>query len=53
MTMQVDGGVSLENAKKLVVLGVSNLVVGSGMLRAANLAAAFAAFEAFQTPYGV
>ena len=53
ITMQVDGGVSLENAKKLVALGVSNLVVGSGMLRAANPATAFAAFEAFQTPYGV
>lgn len=51
--VQVDGGVSLENAKKLVGLGVTNLVVGSALLRANDPAAAFAAFEALESPYGV
>ena len=51
--MQVDGGVSLANAKQLVALGVGNLVVGSGILRASDPASAIAAFEALQSPYGV
>lgn len=51
--MQVDGGVSLESAKKLLSLGVSNLVVGSSLLKARDPVAAFAAFEALATPYGV
>lgn len=51
--LQVDGGVSLDSAKKLAALGVSALIVGSGILRATNPAAAFAAFEALETPYGV
>ncbi len=51
--IQADGGISLENAKKLVVLGVSNLVIGSGILRASNPAGAVAEFEALQSPYGV
>jgi len=51
--VQVDGGISLADAKKLVALGVSNLVIGSGILRAGDLAAAFVAFEALQSPYGV
>lgn len=51
--MQVDGGVSLENAKELLALGVSNLVVGSGILRANDPAAAFAEFEALQSSFGV
>ena len=53
VALQVDGGVSLDSAKKLIALGVSHLVVGSGILRATNPAAAFAAFEALQMPYGV
>lgn len=51
--VQVDGGVSLEHAKKLVALGVSSLIVGSVLLRASAPAATFAAFEALQSPYGV
>ncbi len=51
--VQVDGGISLKNAKKLVGLGVTNLVIGSALLRASDPAAAFAAFEALESPYGV
>lgn len=51
--LQADGGITLANAKKLHALGVTNLVVGSGLLRANNVAAALAAFEALQTSYGV
>ncbi|MFZ2167459.1 MAG: hypothetical protein WAV50_01155 [Minisyncoccia bacterium] len=47
---QVDGGVSLEAAKELIALGVSNLVVGSGILRAEDPAALVAQFEALRTP---
>ena len=53
IAIQVDGGVSLKNAKKFLTLGVSNLIVGSEILRAADPAAALAEFEALQTPYGV
>lgn len=48
---QVDGGVSIDSAKKLLALGVSNLVIGSGILRAGDPAAAVAAFEKLQNPY--
>jgi len=51
--VQVDGGVSLDNAKELVNLGVTNLVVGSAILRAADPAAELMKFETLQTPYGV
>ncbi len=51
--IQVDGGVSLDNARRLIALGVSNLVVGSALLSARDPAAAFALFEALQSPYGV
>jgi len=51
--MQVDGGISLENAKELVTLGVSNLVIGSGTLRSSDPTAAITAFEELQSPYGV
>lgn len=51
--IQVDGGVSLENAKKLMALGVSNLIIGSAIVRASDPATAIAAFENFQSPYGV
>ena len=46
VAVQVDGGVSLENAKKLIALGVSGLVVGSAILRARDPAAAFAKLDA-------
>ncbi len=51
--IQVDGGVSLESARKLVALNVSNIVVGSGILQANDPAAAFAAFEGLESSYGV
>lgn len=50
---QVDGGVTLEHAKKLLALGVSNLIVGSAILRAHSPIAAVEAFEALQSSYGV
>ena len=53
IVLQVDGGVSLENAHRLLALGISNLVVGSALLKAHDVAEAFALFEALQTPYGV
>ena len=51
--IQVDGGISLQNAKKLLAAGASNLVVGSGILKAKDPAAAVAAFEALESPFGV
>ncbi len=51
--VQVDGGVALESARPLLALGVSNLVVGSGIVRASDPAAAFAQLEALQSPFGV
>jgi ribulose-phosphate 3-epimerase len=53
LVLQVDGGVSLENAKRLIALGVSNLVIGSALLTAKDVAAAFAEFEVLQTQSGV
>ncbi|MHB8660341.1 MAG: hypothetical protein ACYC75_00155 [Minisyncoccota bacterium] len=52
LPVQVDGGVSLESAKHLLALGVSNLIVGSALLRAEDLAATVAAFEKLQGPFG-
>lgn len=51
--MQVDGGVSLDTARRLIALGISNLVVGSALLGASDPAATFALFEALQNPYRV
>ncbi|TAN35348.1 hypothetical protein EPN27_04005 [Patescibacteria group bacterium] len=51
--VQIDGGISLANARKLLGLGVSNLVIGSAILRARDPAAAIAAFEMLKSPYGV
>lgn len=53
VAVQVDGGVSLDNAKELLKLGVTNLVVGSAILRAEDPIKAVEAFEALQSPYGV
>ena len=53
LTLQVDGGVSPENAHRLLALGVSNLVVGSALLQAHDPSAVFAKFEELQSPYGV
>lgn len=51
--VQVDGGVTIENAKQLFAAGVSDLVVGSGIVRADNPRAAFNAFEHLRSPFGV
>jgi ribulose-phosphate 3-epimerase len=51
--MQVDGGISLENAKDLVAFGISHLVVGSAILGSSDPATAVASFEALRSPYGV
>ncbi|MDE2021579.1 MAG: hypothetical protein KGI71_01490 [Patescibacteria group bacterium] len=53
VVVQVDGGISLETAKEFLALGVSSLVVGSAILHAPDPAAALAAFEALQSPFGV
>lgn len=53
LPLQVDGGVTLENAKELLALGVSNLVVGSAILSASDPSAVVAAFEALESPFGV
>lgn len=51
--VQVDGGVSLDTARELVTLGVSQLIVGSGILRAADPSAEVAKFEALHSSFGV
>ncbi|MEK7145080.1 MAG: hypothetical protein AAB794_04490 [Patescibacteria group bacterium] len=51
--IQVDGGIALESAKKLLSLGVSTLIIGSSILKSGDPVAAIAAFEALPTPYGV
>ena len=53
ISIQVDGGVSLKNAKKLLALNVSYLIVGSALSRSSNPAKTLAALEALQSPYGV
>ncbi len=51
--IQIDGGVSLQNASTLFAVGVSDVIVGSAILRAQDPAAAFAAFGALQNSFGV
>jgi ribulose-phosphate 3-epimerase len=53
MPLQVDGGVSLTSAQKLVALGVSRLIVGSALLTASDPIATFKALEDLETPFGV
>ena len=53
MPVQVDGGVTYEVARELIGLGVTNLVVGSALLRAPDAAAELRRFEELQTPFGV
>lgn len=53
IAVQVDGGVSLENARELLALGVSSLVAGSAILYAKDPAVALASFEALQSSFGV
>ncbi|MFA6278855.1 MAG: hypothetical protein WCS97_01070 [Candidatus Paceibacterota bacterium] len=51
--LQVDGGISLENARELIALGVTNLIIGSALARAKDPVAIVEAFEELQSPYGV
>jgi len=51
--LQVDGGITLDKAKKLVALGAASLVIGSGILKASDPIATVAAFEELETPFGV
>lgn len=51
--VQVDGGVSLQNAAELVKLGVSNLVIGSALMRGKNSSAVIAKFEELKSSYGI
>lgn len=51
--IQVDGGVSLETAKELLARGVSQLVVGSAILRATDPSIEMMKFESLQNSYGV
>lgn len=51
--VQVDGGLSLPSARQLIALGVSNLIIGSGILKASNPAAAVTAFEDLQGSFGI
>lgn len=51
--VQVDGGVSLETAKKLVPLGVTHLIVGSQIVHAKDPLAVFESIEALKSPYHV
>lgn len=53
LPVQVDGGVSLENAKKLISLGVTNLIIGSAIARADDPISTLAAFEDLKNSYGV
>lgn len=51
--VQVDGGIQLTSARQLVALGVTNLIIGSGILKASDPAAAVAAFEDLKGSFGV
>lgn len=51
--VQVDGGVSLESAKKLIALGVGNLIVGSRLVRATDPVVEIAKFEALRSSSSV
>lgn len=51
--VQVDGGVSLATARALVEAGASNLIVGSALMRASDVAQEIQKFENLETPYAV
>ena len=51
--VQVDGGVTLENAPKLLQAGVSRLVVGSALWKAPDLKERYRAFEQLTEQYGI
>lgn len=51
--IQVDGGVSLQNAPKLLEAGVKRLVVGSALWKAPDLAARYREFEELTQRHGI
>jgi len=51
--VQVDGGVSLQSARELIACGISNLVVGSAILRVDDPAAEIEKFESLRSSFGV
>ena len=51
--IQVDGGISLENARELVAAGASRLNIGSALLNAPDLHKTVAALEAIKSPFGI
>ena len=53
MPISVDGGVTLENAPALLDAGVSRLVVGSAIWRAADPLAAYRALDALTEQHGL
>lgn len=53
MSLQVDGGVSLETAPALLQAGVSRLVVGSDLWKAPNLAAELKRLQGMVQTYGL
>ncbi len=52
MTMQVDGGVSLQSAPELLSAGVDRLIVGSAIVKAPDMRAEFRKFERLAEQYG-
>jgi ribulose-phosphate 3-epimerase len=52
LPVQVDGGVTLENAPRLLELGVSRLVIGSGIWKAADPRAQYQRFAQLREQYG-
>lgn len=51
--VQVDGGVTYENAPKLLDAGVGRLVVGSALWKAPDLALRYQEFDALTQRYGI
>lgn len=51
--IQVDGGVSLVTVRALVEAGVTNLIVGSALIRAQDMQEEFKKFEALESPLSV
>ena len=45
VTIEIDGGVNLENAKKLVEAGANNLVIGSAIFKSENVEEAIEQFK--------
>ncbi|MDO8561607.1 MAG: hypothetical protein Q7S05_02150 [bacterium] len=52
-TIQVDGGVSLTSAPRLLEAGVDRLIIGSALFKAKDLSGEVKKFEALKEMYGV